>query len=163
MGVDTRGRQPLRLAGGAPVKAWAILAAVILPIGCGGGTEAGPPANRDTISLEDPAPPEMGAVDEIDLEERDTIAVERDTIAEEAHADTVAVADTAAAAAGSWTAGVVDIPTGDGGVSTLASVRTARHEGFDRVVWELEGALPGVHVEYVDQPVRTCGSGEPPD
>lgn len=63
-------------------------------------------------------------------------------------------------AAGPWTADVVDISP-EGGISTLVSVRAARHAGFDRVVWELEGGVPGVHVEYVDEPVRACGSGEP--
>jgi hypothetical protein len=43
----------------------------------------------------------------------------------------------------------------------LAAVRTARHENFDRLVFEFSGpALPGYHLEYVDRPVRQCGSGE---
>jgi hypothetical protein len=45
---------------------------------------------------------------------------------------------------------------------TLREVRSARNEGFDRVVFEFEGTqLPGYHVEYVDKPVIKCGSGEP--
>ena len=144
------------------MRAWAFLAALILPVACGGGLEPGPPANRDTISLEDPVLPGMDdAAGEIAVEERDT-AIARDTITAPAEADTApADADTAAAGTGAWTAGVVDIPSGDAGISTLVSVRTARHEGFDRVVWELEGPTPGVHVEYVDRPVRACGSGDP--
>jgi hypothetical protein len=72
----------------------------------------------------------------------------------EARSDTVAP-DT------SWTAGIVDrVPSGVG-IATLRSVRAARHEAFDRVVWELSGPAPGVHVEYVDRPVRQCGSGDP--
>ncbi|HJR52551.1 MAG TPA: hypothetical protein VJ982_02430, partial [Gemmatimonadota bacterium] len=79
--------------------------------------------------------------------------------------DALAGADSAAVsaetpAAASWTSGVVDMRP-EGGISTLVSVRAAPNEGFDRVVWELEGALPGAHVEYVDEPVRACGSGEP--
>jgi hypothetical protein len=36
------------------------------------------------------------------------------------------------------------------------------HVGFDRAVFEFEGTtVPGYHVEYVDRPVRQCGSGEP--
>ena len=144
------------------MRAWTLLAAAVLLIACGGGPDPGPPANRDTISLEDRAPADMGPVEEVELDdtipaERDT--AERDTIPDDAEADTSTAADTPAA--GSWTAGVVDVPSGDAGVSTLGSVRTARHEGFDRVVWELEGPKPGVHVEYVDEPVRACGSGEP--
>jgi hypothetical protein len=60
-----------------------------------------------------------------------------------------------------WTVGIVDLAPGDGGVATLVSLRAAGHDGYDRVVWELSGPLPGVHAEYVDRPVRQCGSGEP--
>lgn len=61
-----------------------------------------------------------------------------------------------------WTAGIVRIPPVEGrGVALLRSVRAARHEGSDRVVWEFTGGRPGVHVEYVDEPVRACGSGFP--
>ena len=46
----------------------------------------------------------------------------------------------------------------------VQSVRLAAHSdpppGYDRVVFEFEGGTPEVHVEYVDTPVRTCGSGE---
>ena len=43
----------------------------------------------------------------------------------------------------------------------LADVRAGRHEGFDRIVFEFRGAdLPGYHIEYIDKPVRSCGSGE---
>jgi hypothetical protein len=43
----------------------------------------------------------------------------------------------------------------------LRDVRTASHEKFDRVVFEFDGdVLPGYHVEYVDRPVRRCGSGK---
>jgi hypothetical protein len=47
------------------------------------------------------------------------------------------------------------------GVATLRDVRVARHDGFDRVVLEFTGAtLPSWSVEYVDRPVRQCGSGD---
>ena len=46
------------------------------------------------------------------------------------------------------------------GVAVMQSVRMARHEGFDRVVFAFDpGALPGYHLEYVDRPVRNCGEG----
>src|SRR5688572_2350499 len=45
-------------------------------------------------------------------------------------------------------------------VAVLKAVRTARHEGFDRVVFEFETAeLPGYRIEYIDKPVKQCGSG----
>lgn len=44
-------------------------------------------------------------------------------------------------------------------VAQLRGVRAARHEGFDRVVFEFAEALPGYEIEYIDRPVRACGSG----
>lgn len=50
---------------------------------------------------------------------------------------------------------------GAGEPALLQAVRTASHEEFDRVVFEFGGGrLPGYHVEYVDRPLRQCGSGE---
>jgi hypothetical protein len=45
-------------------------------------------------------------------------------------------------------------------VATLNAVRVARHEGYERIVFEFGGAIPGYKVEYIDRPVRQCGSGE---
>jgi hypothetical protein len=60
------------------------------------------------------------------------------------------------------TIGIVSRERPSAPVAVLRSVRTATHEGFDRVVFEFEGdRVPGYHVEYVDKPVRACGSGEP--
>lgn len=42
----------------------------------------------------------------------------------------------------------------------LRSVRAGRHAAFDRVVFEFAGALPGYRVEYIDKPVRRCGTGD---
>lgn len=42
----------------------------------------------------------------------------------------------------------------------MTGVRVARHPGFDRLVLEFGKALPGYHVEYVDRPIRSCGSGD---
>jgi len=58
------------------------------------------------------------------------------------------------------TAGVIEKrrPGQDTGI--LKEVRTAAHPNFDRVVFEFEGkAVPGYKLEYVDKPVRQCGSG----
>lgn len=61
-----------------------------------------------------------------------------------------------------WTAGIVERPAPASGVVPLTSVETGRHEGFDRVVFGFaDGRLPGHRLEYVDRPVRRCGSGEP--
>lgn len=63
-----------------------------------------------------------------------------------------------------WTAGIVEggPEAGPGSVPpTVTGVRIARHPDFDRFVVEFSeaGGLPGFHVEYVDRPVRECGSG----
>lgn len=64
-----------------------------------------------------------------------------------------------------WTAAVLDIEGDADGSPLLRDVRVGAHQDadvpYDRVVFEFEGdALPGVHVEYVDSPVRACGSGD---
>ena len=47
----------------------------------------------------------------------------------------------------------------DAPVAVLREVRAAEQQGFDRVVFELDG-MPGYRIGYVDRPVQ-CGSGEP--
>ncbi len=47
------------------------------------------------------------------------------------------------------------------GVAVLNEVRSARHGNYDRVVFEFKGKdLPTYHIEYIDRPVRACGSGD---
>jgi hypothetical protein len=59
------------------------------------------------------------------------------------------------------TAGIIDKKRELKEVAVLRQVRTAQHEAYDRVVFEFEGAeLPGYHIEYIDKPVRSCGSGD---
>jgi len=58
------------------------------------------------------------------------------------------------------TTGVVSVPR-EGYPRLQTGVRAAAHAGFDRVVFEFEGGVPGYHLEYVDRPVRDCGAGEP--
>jgi hypothetical protein len=60
-----------------------------------------------------------------------------------------------------WTDRPVEIerPTDE---ATLRAVRTAAHDGFDRVVFEFaEAALPAYHVARAEAPVRQCASGIP--
>lgn len=59
-----------------------------------------------------------------------------------------------------WTAGIIDRPRSDAHAATLVAVRTGRHDGFDRVTFEFDQRIPGYHIEYIDQPVRKCGSGD---
>jgi hypothetical protein len=59
------------------------------------------------------------------------------------------------------TAGIVEKERPAMSPATLSSVRTGAHQSFDRVVFEFSGTdLPGYHIEYVDHPVRACGSGD---
>lgn len=41
----------------------------------------------------------------------------------------------------------------------LTAVRAARHEGYDRVVFEFANAVPGYDIRYAGGPVRADGSG----
>lgn len=60
-----------------------------------------------------------------------------------------------------WTAGVRESRNERVRMAVLESVRTARNDGFDRVVFEFEGGrVPGYQIQYVDRPVRQCGSGQ---
>jgi hypothetical protein len=50
-----------------------------------------------------------------------------------------------------------------GGLVTVTDIRIGRHDGFDRVVFEVDGeGAPGWDVRYVDDPASQ-GSGEPID
>jgi hypothetical protein len=63
--------------------------------------------------------------------------------------------------ASGWTAKVVEKRKPDMHPVTLRKIRAGRHASFDRVVFEFTGsAVPGYHIEYVDRPVRQCGSGD---
>jgi hypothetical protein len=60
-----------------------------------------------------------------------------------------------------WTSGTREADRG-GEPSLATAVRVGRNPDFDRVVFEFgTGSTPGYHVEYVDRPVRQCGSGRP--
>jgi hypothetical protein len=42
----------------------------------------------------------------------------------------------------------------------LTDVRAARHEGYDRVVFEFRNEVPGYDVRYIPRPVQQDGSGK---
>jgi hypothetical protein len=54
----------------------------------------------------------------------------------------------------------VHVPATNRKTALLTDVRAARHEGFDRVVFQFRNALPGYDVRYVARPVRQDGSGK---
>lgn len=43
----------------------------------------------------------------------------------------------------------------------LERIAVGRHEGYDRVVFQFQNALPGYKVEYVQPPLTEDGSGKP--
>jgi hypothetical protein len=45
-------------------------------------------------------------------------------------------------------------------VAQLTAVRAARHEGYDRVVFEFANVLPGYDLRYADGPIQADGSGD---
>lgn len=57
------------------------------------------------------------------------------------------------------TAGIVEVERA-GEPAVLDAVRAAKNAGFDRVVFEFRDQVPGYHLEYIDKPVRDCGSGD---
>lgn len=120
---------------------------LLLLAGCGGGPDrAGIPPNEAGPAQVT----EAGASAAVDpsREERDPEAPEN-----------VARADTAASAA--WTIGITRQDHPVDSVATVTAVRFARHPGFERLVIEFAGSgLPGYAIEYVDEPVRQCGSGD---
>lgn len=54
----------------------------------------------------------------------------------------------------------VSTPATNPPVALLTAVRAARHEGYDRVVFEFRNVLPGYKVGYTARPVRADPSGE---
>jgi hypothetical protein len=59
-----------------------------------------------------------------------------------------------------WTAGRVAVEHEIDAVAVLQELRVGQNEGFDRLVFVFdEGQIPSYTVEYVDRPVRACGSG----
>lgn len=65
------------------------------------------------------------------------------------------------AGTGQWTASTSEVERG-GGPAVVRGLRVARNDGFDRVVIDFgqDAAIPGWNIEYVDRPIRRCGSGD---
>jgi hypothetical protein len=47
-----------------------------------------------------------------------------------------------------------------GELAVLQALRVSPNDRFDRVVFEFAERVPGYHLEYVDKPIRACGSGD---
>jgi hypothetical protein len=68
---------------------------------------------------------------------------------------------TASTVAAGFGTSQISVPPAKKGL--LTAVRAAHQDGFDRVVFEFEGAVPGYSVGYVNRPVTEDGSGKPVD
>lgn len=126
-----------------------LLAAVLLLVGCGNGDETTSPPGQTA------EPPPVSTHPDTARQPADTTA---STDTAQTRPPRAPVADDGSLE--SWTAGIVSRDRSVSGVATLGAVRTGQHDDFDRVVFEFEGSeLPGYHLEYIDKPVRQCGSG----
>ena len=59
-----------------------------------------------------------------------------------------------------WVSGESRGGTQGRGAVMLVNVRTARQDGFDRIVFEFDSHVPQWRAGYVDRPQYECGSGE---
>lgn len=139
----------------------AALCVVLFCVGCGGG-ERGSEVNAAQTPA--PASTKAGTATTPAATPAATPAGTAPSPAASPAAETAAPADEQAGRAAEDFAGTVGKTEKEGGgaPALLRAVRTASREGFERVVFEFAGArVPGYRVEYVDRPVRQCGSGEP--
>lgn len=78
-----------------------------------------------------------------------------------AASDTVPAAGANPAGQAEWSTSTREAGKAGAGASILRAMRVGRNEGFDRLVLDFgDSAVPPYHIEYVDSPVRSCGSGE---
>jgi hypothetical protein len=125
---------------GRPSAPWrlAVACALTLLAGCAGAEDPGPPEVGPT-STTPGSLPTPGSAPTILADEAGSAGIDPLTGA--------STATITAAATNRETA-------------LLRAVRVARHEGYDRVVFEFANVLPGYRVGYVQRPVRADGSGE---
>jgi hypothetical protein len=78
-----------------------------------------------------------------------------------AASDTVPAAGANPQGQAEWSTSTREAGKAGAGASILRAMRVGRNEGFDRLVLDFgDSAVPPYHIEYVDSPVRSCGSGE---
>jgi hypothetical protein len=120
--------------------------------------------------------------DDDDDDTPDTTATATGTGAETASATAIGTEEETATATGTATSGAsatatIDDETPEGGdefegttdpttggdqslpIQTVTDVRVGEHEGYDRIVFEFEDAIPGYQVEYKVPPATQGGSG----
>lgn len=143
-----------------------VVATLALPLGCrnnaGGDNETTSAAPPTVASIPSPATP-AASVGAQRLPQPSSSASSNASSAATAAlptpAPTSASEPTAALDPALLTAGIVDVKR-DSSVQRQVGIRTGRHTGYERVVFEFEQGVPGYHLEYIDKPVRACGSGD---
>ena len=126
------------------VAALSLLALAGCVQGSDGGQEALPAPEQDGLAAAPLPPVPIDTAPAADTAPREDRAAPADTVPD------------------AWTVGIVDRRRPGVRMTVLQEVRTARHPDFDRVVFQFAGTeIPGYHLEYVDRPVRQCGSGDP--
>lgn len=76
--------------------------------------------------------------------------------------DTVPAAGANPPGQGEWSTATRQAGKAGARASILREMRVGRNAGFDRLVLDFgDSPVPAYHIEYVDSPVRACGSGEP--
>jgi hypothetical protein len=84
------------------------------------------------------------------------------TIATPAARDTVPAAGANPPGQAEWSTSTREAGKAGARASILRGMRVGRNAGFDRLVLDFgSDPVPPYHIEYVDSPVRQCGSGEP--
>jgi hypothetical protein len=70
------------------------------------------------------------------------------------------IADPDTSGTGRWTANTRSSRRAIEEVSLLTNVRTSSSPAYERIVFDFATSLPNWHIEYIDKPVRSCGSGD---
>lgn len=114
---------------------------------CGGGEPA--PADREPAGAD-----ATDATAGVESPATDTAAPRPDGSVE-------AAGDTAAGDPGPWASTAIEgnQAAENGEVAILRTVRTGRHEGFDRIVFEFDRHVPAYQIRFVEDPAA-CGSGD---
>jgi hypothetical protein len=145
--------------------------AIVLLAACGaddedplGAGEAGETSESEGEDRDETDPGEELPTGEPDDADEDAGTSEgEDGASADGEADEAAPEDAVAPLVGAVSTDVAE-QEGDFGRLTVTDVRVSAHEGFDRVVFELDGDdnEPGYHVRYAPEGVATSqGSGEP--
>jgi hypothetical protein len=143
-----------------------ILALALVAASCG---DAGPAAEGDgaapasVVPIESPTQP--GSAGDVAIETDPPVtptppAESPAATPSDDPADGIAADDGNDADDGEWTvAGTVREREVEG-APIVTAFRIARNSGFDRMVVEMgEGGIPSYRIDYIDRPVRQCGSG----